>query len=88
MMEKIKKLDYVKIGTYIKAKYRPYLKNFFSFADDEAKKTFESLQDKKILIVDDVSTTRATLQYVLNTIRAVNDTCDITMFCLLGNKVR
>lgn len=86
MMWHLKKLDYVKIGTYVKAKWRPYLKNFFMFKTPEAKKVYEALSGRNVLVVDDVSTTRATLQYVLNTIRFVNDTCKICCFCLLGNK--
>lgn len=88
MVKRLRKLEYVKIGTYVKAKWRPYLKNFFMFKSEEAKKAFEALSGKNILIVDDVSTTRATLQYVLNAIRLVNDSCRICMFCLLGSKVR
>lgn len=88
MMSHLKKLDYVKIGTYVKAKWRPYLKNFFMFKTPEAKKAYESLSGRNVLIVDDVSTTRATLQYILNTIRFVNDTCKICCFCLFGNKVK
>ena len=87
-MERLRKLEYVKIGTYVKAKWRQYLKNFFMFKSEEAKKAFEALSGKNILIIDDVSTTRATLQYVLNAIRLVNDSCTICMFCLLGSKVR
>ena len=88
MMDDIRKLDYVKLGTYVKAKYRPYIKNFFYFKDEDSKKAYESLQGKNVLIVDDVSTTRATLQYVLNAIRLVNDSCSIAMFCLLGNRAK
>lgn len=86
MMFHLKKLDYVKIGTYVKAKWRPYLKNFFMFKTPEAKRAYEALSGRNVLVVDDVSTTRATLQYVLNTVRFVNDTCKICCFCLLGNK--
>lgn len=88
MMFHLKKLDYVKIGTYVKAKWRPYLKNFFMFKTPEAKKAYEALSGRNVLVVDDVSTTRATLQYVLNTIRFVNDACKICCFCLLGNKAK
>lgn len=89
MMVDIKKLGYVKIGSNVKAKWRPYLKNFFKFKDESSRKAFFDLESgRNVLIVDDVSTTRATLQYVLNTVRNVNDTCNIAMFCLLGNKVK
>ena len=51
MMNDIRKLDYVKLGTYVKAKYRPYIKNFFYFKDEDSKKAYESLQGKNVLIV-------------------------------------
>lgn len=88
MMANLKHLNYLKLGTHIKAKYRQYIKNFFKFKDNQTKKTFEALNGKNILIVDDVATTKSTLQYVLNTIRNVNDLCNISLFCVLGNKVK
>ena len=86
MMDGIRKLDYVKIGTYIKAKYRPYIKNFFMFKRDEDEKFYKAIKNENILIVDDVSTTMSTLQYVVNTLRLINDENELTLFCLLGNK--
>ena len=86
MMDGIRKLDYVKIGTYIKAKYRPYIKNFFMFKSDEDEKFYKAIKNENALVVDDVSTTMSTLQYVVNTLRLINDENELTLFCLLGNK--
>ena len=87
MLTDVRKLDYVKLGTDVKPKHRMFLKNFYGFRDGESKRNFEKLQGKKILIVDDVSTTMSTLRYVLNALKIVNDTNEITMFCLLGNAI-
>ena len=86
MMDGIIKLDYVKIGTYIKAKYRPYIKNFFMFKRDEDEKFYKAIKNENVLIVDDISTAMSTLQYVVNTLRLISDENELTLFCLLGNK--
>ena len=80
--------SFKKIWAYVKSKWRQYLKNFFMFKTSEAKRAYEALSGRNVLVVDDVSTTRATLQYVLNIIRVVNDTCKICCFCLLENKAQ
>ena len=45
-----------------------------------------SNKNENALVVDDVSTTMSTLQYVVNTIRLINDENELTLFCLLGNR--
>lgn len=86
LMNDIHNLDYLRIGKHVKPKYRKYLKNFYKFKTTEDENAFRKLQSKNVLIVDDVSTTMATLQYVLNATRILNDSNQITMFCILGNK--
>lgn len=88
LMNDIHNLDYLRIGKSVKPKYRKYLRNFFRFQNDFDKEAFQKLQSKNVLVLDDVSTTMATLQYVLNAMRILNDTNQITLFCILGNKER
>ena len=45
-----------------------------------------SNKNENALVVDDVSTTMSNLQYVVNTLRLINDENELTLFCLLGNK--
>ena len=58
----------------------------FIKSTDEDEKFYKAIKNENVLIVDDVSTTMSTLQYVVNTLRLINDENELTLFCLLGNK--
>ena len=88
MMDNIHNLEYFKIGQHSKVKYREYLKNFFKFPNQEQIDTFKNLQNSKVLIIDDISTTYSTITYLLETVRAINKDCDIVVFCLIGNHIK
>ena len=88
MMDNIHNLEYFKIGQHSKVKYREYLKNFFKFPNQEQIDTFKNLQNSKVLIIDDISTTYSTITYLLETVRAINKDCDIVVFCLIGNHMK
>lgn len=87
-MDKIKTKDYFSLAESVKSKYRPYIKNYLTFETEEAKKTFSELQGKKILIIDDINTTGATLNEILRVVGKVNDTCEIYIFTLIGKEWR
>lgn len=86
MIDNIHDLEYFKIGQNTKVKYRGYLKNFFKFPNQEQMNAYKNLQNSHVLVIDDISTTHATIKYLLQTLRAVNYKCEIAVFCLVGNK--
>ena len=88
MIDNIHELEYFKIGQNTKVKYRGYLKNFFKFPNQEQMNAYKNLQNSHVLIIDDISTTYATIKYLLQTLRAVNYKCEIVVFCLIGNHIR
>ena len=84
MMEKLKSRDYFSIGRDLKYKYRKYLKNFYKFGNDEERETFNKLIKPKVLVIDDVMTSGATLNYVINTIYKINPNATVVVFALIG----
>ncbi len=86
MIDNIHDLEYFKIGQNTKVKYREYLKNFFKFPNQEQINAYKNLQNGKVLIIDDISTTYSTITFLLKTVRAINKNCEIVVFCLVGNK--
>lgn len=87
MMENIHKQDYFSIARNVKRnKYRPYIKNFYIFKDEDAKKTYMELTNQNIILLDDIATSGTTIFHLLNTLRCVNDTNNIVVFSLIGNK--
>ncbi len=78
---------YFKIGVDTKVKYRNYLENFFKFKNEEEERTFERMKNKNVLVIDDISTSHSTVNYILSKIRSINDTNNIVVFCLISNKL-
>jgi adenine/guanine phosphoribosyltransferase-like PRPP-binding protein len=69
-------------------KYKSYFANYFYFDSPEMQKHFTEIQKKgdKILILDDVSTTGATLKEIIKIVRFFNKASDIILFTLIGKK--
>lgn len=88
MIDNIHDLEYFKIGQNTKVKYRGYLKNFFKFPNQEQMNAYKNLQNSHVLVIDDISTTHATIKYLLQTLRAVNYKCEIVVFCLICNHIK
>jgi hypoxanthine phosphoribosyltransferase len=89
MLVEIHNLDYFSISENIKTnKYKSYLANFFYFDSPDMQQDFEEIQktEGKILILDDVSTTGATLKEIIKTVRLFNIKTDIILFTLIGKK--
>lgn len=84
MMEKLKKNEYFSIGRDMKYKYRKYLKNFYHFSNKEEEDTFNKLKQPKVLIIDDVMTSGATLNYIINTIYKINSNATVIVFTIIG----
>ena len=88
MMDSIHKLDYFSIARDIKKnKYKPYIRNYYKFKDENDKRLFETIQNTNVLIVDDIVTSGTTLSHILKCLRAVNDSNNIVIFSLIGKNV-
>ena len=87
MMELIHKKDYFTIAKDVKkSKLRPYILNFLRFKNEKDENLYASIRKQNVLIVDDVTTSGATLGEILRTIRIFNDDNKITIFSLIGRK--
>lgn len=86
MMQALRGKDYFSIGRDMKYKYRKYLRNFYKFENKEVEKAFTNLEKPKVLVIDDVMTSGATLSYIVNTIFRINPEVTITIFTLIGKK--
>lgn len=89
MMDNIHNLEYFSIARNIKQKkYRQFIKNYYTFKNDEDRKIYEMILSSNVLIVDDIVTSGATLSHLLNCLRSVNDTNNIVIFSLIGKDVQ
>jgi len=82
-MPKIHNLTYFSITDSVKTKYRQYIKNYLNI-DRKAELAIESVQSGKILVVDDINTSGATLTEILRIVRSINSKCEIYIFTLIG----
>ena len=88
MMDNVRQKDYFSIARNIeKAKYRPYIKNYYTFKTDKDQQLFKSLENNNILIIDDIVTSGTTLTHILTTLRMINDNNNIVIFSLIGKNV-
>ena len=88
MMESIHNLDYFSIARDVnKTKYRQYIRNYYTFKDENDKRLFESIQNTHILIIDDIVTSGTTISHLLKCLRSVNDSNNIVIFSLIGKNV-
>ena len=86
LLPKIKSLDYFSIAESVKAKYRKYLWKYLIPESDELKEVLASLQGDKVLVVDDINTTGATLSEILKVIGMLNPQVEIYIFTLIGRE--
>lgn len=89
LLNEINSLNYFSIAENVRTnKYKSYFSNYFYFESSEMQQHFTEIQKKgdKILILDDISTTGATLKEIIKIIRFFNKTSDIILFTLIGKK--
>ncbi|MDR2231769.1 MAG: hypothetical protein LBE56_01450 [Tannerella sp.] len=89
LLEDIHSLEYFSMAESVKTnKYKSYFSDFFYFDTPELKQDFLETQtgEDKILILDDVSTTGATLKEIIKILRFCNKESDIILFTLIGKK--
>ena len=84
LMPKIHSLDYFSIAQNVKPKYRQYITNYLTAGSGYEKDLMYLVQSNKILLVDDVNTTGATLSEIIRIIRNINVEAEIYVFTLLG----
>lgn len=86
LIPKIHKLDYFSIAKNVKPKYRKYIKNFLTFADEKLADKFSALSDNmSILVIDDINTSGSTLDEILRILNDINNHCKIFIYTLIGN---
>ena len=89
LLNEIHNLDYFSIAENVRTnKYKSYISNYFYFDSSEMQQDFCEIKEKedKILILDDVSTTGATLKEIIKIVRFFNKESDIILFTLIGKK--
>ena len=89
LLNEIHTLDYFSIAENVKTnKYKGYFSNYFYFDSSEMQQHFSEIKEKngKILILDDISTTGATLKEIIRIVRFFNKESDIILFTLIGKK--
>lgn len=85
MMDNVHHLEYFSIARDVKKnKYRQFIKNYYTFKNDEDKKIYEMILSSNVLIIDDIVTSGTTVSHLLNCLRSVNDTNNIVIFSLIG----
>lgn len=84
LMPKIHQLDYFSLAKNVKPKYRKYIQSFLHFKSEEDKELFKSIDEGKVLIVDDINTGGSTLNEILRILNEINSDCKIYIFTLIG----
>lgn len=74
--------EYFSIAQKVPPVLRPYISNFLIF--EEADKVSAKLNNRNILLVDDVNTTYSTLLYMLKSIYKASTPSSIIIFTILG----
>lgn len=88
MMDSIHQLTYFSIARDVKkAKYRQYIKRYYTFKNDDDRKVYESIQNSNVLVIDDIVTSGTTLSHILKCLRSVNDSNNIVVFSLIGKTI-
>ena len=84
LMPKIHNLSYFSIAQNVKPKYRMYIENYLHFENKQTENAIRDIQNGKLLVVDDINTSGATLTEILRIIRAINNKAQIYIFTLIG----
>ena len=80
LMYNINNGDYFRIGVQ-KQKYKPYFYDYLLFTDDDMN-IFCKIQNRKILLIDDINTTGSTIDEMLSYINSLNDSNEIFIFTI------
>ena len=83
LLPSIRSQSYFSIAACVKPKYRRFMQDYLAFTPEQ-EATFAKLQGQKLLILDDVATSGATLDEILRIVDRVNPTCEVYLFTLIG----
>lgn len=83
VLPKIRKSEYFSIAHEVPTKYRRYVRNFLKLPNNELN-VAHIMNSNKILIIDDINTSGATLFEMLRIIRTINHSAEIYVFTLVG----
>ncbi|OUP73516.1 hypothetical protein B5F08_12765 [Anaeromassilibacillus sp. An172] len=83
LIPKIHQQNYFSIAKNVKAKYRPYIKNYLKFASTEESDNFSNLSNANILVIDDINASGSTLNEVLRILNSRNNRCNIYVYTLI-----
>ena len=56
------------------------------FADKDTEDAIKSIEDGRLLLIDDIDTTRSTLKEMLRIVNRVNPLCEVYIFTLIGKE--
>ena len=84
ILDNIHSQYYFSIAQNVPKKYRQYIQNYLNFKSEECEKSFQSLTNANILIVDDINTSGSTIDEILRIINKVNSDCTIFVYTLIG----
>lgn len=85
LLPKIHNGTYFSIGKDVKVKYHKYIKNYL-IAPKSTVEKIKNVEDRSILIIDDINTTKATIDEMLRIIKSINPACSIFIFTLIGKE--
>ncbi|MBR4340617.1 MAG: hypothetical protein IKP89_08405 [Bacteroidales bacterium] len=87
MLDLIHKKDYFTIAKDVrKSRFWPYMMRFLKFATKEDEELCAHIRNQNVLVIDDVTTSGATLNEILRTLRILNEDNAIAIFSLIGRK--
>lgn len=86
LLPKVHSLDYFSLAHNVKPKYRGYIKNFIQFQDRDIDKIKKLQEGTNILVVDDINTSGSTLAEIIRQLFALNHSCNIFLYTLIGKK--
>lgn len=61
-----------------------HIKNFYEFPDKKSEAAYRSIENKKVLLIDDIATSGRTIQMLLRSLNTLAAK-EIVVFSLIGN---
>lgn len=86
LLPKIHSLEYFSLAENVKYRYRKYITNYLSFANQQEEDAFKALNGGNVLILDDVNTSGSTLREILRCVRTLAPESKIFIFTLIGKE--